>query len=282
MRDASGRPASAPCSATAVAADGVRAGDARRGGGVRRRQRSAGAAAVRWSRGTAAAPATCVPPRSSVDARRDQLATENRGGGLGAPAEPVGGGSVLAVAVPHAARAHAEVGVHQVPDVGLGEQVVAAQRVLDPRGGQELAGVETGEVRRTIGLVADLAQAARELGGRAQRRHAIALDEPRDRGVVNPGLQRELPLAHLLLLQLAAEPGVEGAGVLEGHALCPYAVTPPPTREGTVGGASEQPDRRSGTAPLNDPKVPTCQPLAGFPAGRVPAPWARRTSGLTA
>src|SRR5207342_3792015 len=69
-----------------------------------------------------------------------------------------------------------------------------------------------------LSLIVDLAQAPRQLGGGAQRRHAVSLDEPRDRRVIDARLQRKLPLAHLLLLQLAAQPAVEGSRCLKRHA----------------------------------------------------------------
>jgi hypothetical protein len=79
-------------------------------------------------------------------------------------------------------------------------------------------GVERGEVGRTLGLVVDLTKAAGELRGRTERRHAVALDQPADRGVIHAGLERQLALAHLLLLQLAAQPGIEGSRRLKCHA----------------------------------------------------------------
>ena len=51
----------------------------------------------------------------------------------------------------------------------------------------------------------NLAEATRQLGGRSQRWHAVALDQARDRRVIDARLQGELALTHLLFLQLVGE-----------------------------------------------------------------------------
>src|SRR6185503_17334229 len=94
-------------------------------------------------------------------------------------------------------------------------------------GGQLLTRLQAGEIPRSLGLVVDLAQAAGQLGGGAQRGHAVTLDQPGDRGMIDPGLQRQLTLAHLLFPELASEPAVEGPRRLERHAV--QSVRPVPT-----------------------------------------------------
>ena len=120
--------------------------------------------------------------------------------------------------------AYRDVGLHQLANIGLGEELVAAQRVLDAGGGQELPGPLGGEIGGTVGLLADLAQAARQLGGGAERGHPVALDQPGDGRVVDPRLQRQLTLAHLLFLQLASQPAVERPRRLKRHAPSSCAV----------------------------------------------------------
>ena len=69
-----------------------------------------------------------------------------------------------------------------------------------------------------VGVVADLAQPAGQLGGRAEGRHPVAADEPGDRRVVDTRLLRQLALRHLLGLELGSQPFVECAAVLGRHA----------------------------------------------------------------
>ena len=69
-----------------------------------------------------------------------------------------------------------------------------------------------------VGVVADLAEPAGQLGGRAERGHPIAPDQPGDRRVVDARLLRQLALRHLLGLELGSKPLVECAAVLGRHA----------------------------------------------------------------
>ena len=64
--------------------------------------------------------------------------------------------------------ADTDVGLHQLTDVRLGQDLVAAQRVFDARRRQCLPRGLAGEVGRAVPLVVDLAQATRQLGGGAQ------------------------------------------------------------------------------------------------------------------
>ena len=73
------------------------------------------------------------------------------------------------------------------------------------------------EVLRRVGVLAQLAQAAGQLGGGSERRHPVAADQPRDRRVVDARLLGELPLGHLLGLELGSQPFVEGSSVLGRH-----------------------------------------------------------------
>ena len=68
-----------------------------------------------------------------------------------------------------------------------------------------------------LALVTQLAQAARQLGGGAERRRAVAAHEARDRRVIDTGLLRQLALRHLLRLELGPQPLVEGPTVLDAH-----------------------------------------------------------------
>ena len=79
-------------------------------------------------------------------------------------------------------------------------------------------GGDQAEVLRRVGILAELAQAAGELGRGAERRHAVAADQAGDRRVVDARLLGELPLRHLLGLELGSQPLVERATVLGGHA----------------------------------------------------------------
>ena len=68
--------------------------------------------------------------------------------------------------------------------------------------GLVVAGADEAEVLRRVRVVAQLAQAAGELGRGAERRRPIAADQARDRRVVDARLLRELALRHLLGLEL--------------------------------------------------------------------------------
>ena len=76
------------------------------------------------------------------------------------------------------------------------------------------------EIGRRVGVVAQLAQAAGELGGGPEGRHPIAADQSGDRGMVDTRLLRQLALRHLLGLELGPQPFVEGSAVLGRHAGC--------------------------------------------------------------
>ena len=96
-------------------------------------------------------------------------------------------------------------------------QLVGAERVLDASGRVRRAGGDEAEVLRRVGVVAELAEAAGELGRGAERRHAVAADQPGDRRMVDARLLGELALRHLLGLELGSQPLVERATVLGGH-----------------------------------------------------------------
>ena len=101
---------------------------------------------------------------------------------------------------------------------GSDEELVGAQRVLDACRRVRRACRDQAEVLRRIGVVAQLAKPASELGGGAEGRHPVAADQPRDRRVVDAGLLRQLALRHLLGLELGSKPFVERSAVLGGHA----------------------------------------------------------------
>src|SRR3990170_2188313 len=167
---------------------------------------------------------TC--PRSPLGRSPLGGAGRERDLGSGAPADPRRRQFVVIPAVAvlaHTTGAVRDVDLHQVADVGLAQELVTTQRVLDARGGKLLASGHAGEVGRSIVFLADLAQAARQPGGGAERRHPVTLDQSGDGRVIDPRLEGQLALAHLLLLQLAAEPAVEGVWRLERHAACPCA-----------------------------------------------------------
>ena len=100
---------------------------------------------------------------------------------------------------------------------GSREQVVRAQRVLDPGGRVRRPGGDEAQVLRRVRVVAQLAQAAGQLGRRPEGRHPIAADEPGDRRVIDAGLLGQLPLRHLLGLELGSQPLVERSAVLGRH-----------------------------------------------------------------
>jgi hypothetical protein len=77
---------------------------------------------------------------------------------------------------------------------------------------------------RRIRVVAQLAKTASELGGGPERRHPVATDQPGDRGVIHARLLSELPLRHLLGLELGSKPFVERSAVLGGHMLTARSV----------------------------------------------------------
>src|SRR3990172_1650702 len=83
---------------------------------------------------------TC--PRSPLGRSPLGGAGRERDLGSGAPADPRGRQFVAVPAVAvlaHAAGAVGDVDLHQVADVGLAKEIVAAQRVLDAGGGELLA-----------------------------------------------------------------------------------------------------------------------------------------------
>ena len=73
------------------------------------------------------------------------------------------------------------------------------------------------QVLRGVGVVTQLTEAAGELGGRPEGRHAVTADQPGDRRVVHARLLGELALGHLLGLELSSQPFVERSAVLGGH-----------------------------------------------------------------
>ena len=79
------------------------------------------------------------------------------------------------------------------------------------------AGGDEPQVLRGVGVVAQLAQAAGQLGRGPERRHPVAADQPRDRRVVDARLLGELSLRHLLGLELGSKPFVERSSVLGRH-----------------------------------------------------------------
>ena len=129
-----------------------------------------------------------------------------------------------------AAHPHGEVVLHDLPDLRLRQELVGAKRVLDARGRIGRPGGDETQVLRRVGVVAQLTQAASELGGGAQRGHAVTADQPGDGRVIDTRLLGELALRHLLGLELGSKPFVERSAVLAGHAAwallgaCPRAV----------------------------------------------------------
>ena len=116
-----------------------------------------------------------------------------------------------------APHAQSEVVLHHLANLRLGQQIVGAQRVLDARRWVAGRRRDEAEVVRSLGFVAQLAQAAGELGGCAERRCAVAADQPRDRRMIDARLLRQLALRHLLRLKLSPQPLVEGSPVLDAH-----------------------------------------------------------------
>ena len=117
-----------------------------------------------------------------------------------------------------AAHPDGEVVLHDLADLRLAEGVVRAQRVLDAGGRVDRGPARhEAQVLRGVRVVAQLAQAAGQLGGGAQRRGPVAADEAGDRRVVDARRLGQLALRHLLGLELCAQPLVEGAAVLLGH-----------------------------------------------------------------
>ena len=98
------------------------------------------------------------------------------------------------------------------------------------------AGGHQAEVLRRIGVVTQLAQAARQFRGGAERWHAVAADEPGDRRVIDARLLGELALRHLLGLELGSQPFIEGSAVLGRH-----------VREGAPSGSARGPCRDTPT-----------------------------------
>ena len=74
------------------------------------------------------------------------------------------------------------------------------------------------QVLRGVGVVAQLAQPAGQLGRGPERRHPVTADQPGDRRVIDARLLGQLPLRHLLGLELGSKPFVERSAVLSGHA----------------------------------------------------------------
>ena len=101
---------------------------------------------------------------------------------------------------------------------GSRQQLVGAQRVLDAGRRVGRPGGHEAQVLRRVGVVAQLAQPAGELGGGPEGRHPVTADQPRDRRVIDAGLLGELALRHLLGLELGSKPFVERSAVLGGHA----------------------------------------------------------------
>src|SRR5439155_22538860 len=89
--------------------------------------------------------------------------------------------------------------------------------VIDSRGLVRRTGGDEAEVLRRVGVVAQLTKAAGELRRGAKGGHPVSADEARDRRVVDAGLLGELPLGHLLGLELGSQPFVERSAVLRGH-----------------------------------------------------------------
>ena len=112
-----------------------------------------------------------------------------------------------------------QVVLHDLADLGLAQPLVGAKRVLDARRWVRRAGGDEPQVLRRVGVVAELTEATRQFRRGSQRRHAVATDEPRDRGVVHPRLLRQLPLGHLLDLELGSQPFIERSTVLGRHRL---------------------------------------------------------------
>jgi deoxyribonuclease-4 len=212
--------------------------------------------------------------RAAQSGEKEARAVRRRG----RASRPSPGGAAVAVRLANALGAERDVGLHQLADIGLVEDVVPAQGVLNPRGRELLPARQAGEVARAVGLLADLAQPARQLGGGAERRHAVTLDQTGDGRVVDTRLERQLALAHLLFLQLTAKPAVERPRRLERHAPCPCAAAHRPVA--SAGGACKQPQDRSGagapqwdkgTDPVRRPAVlsrsprpiPSAVPLRG-------------------
>src|SRR4029079_960113 len=129
--------------------------------GVRCDQHATQLAALLGGSGAAGAPSACLQDLARIDPEV----------GLGAVAVgPVGPVAVRVIVVGtvgfvHPAAAQRDVGLHQAANIGLGEEVVTAQRVRDACGGLELPSALGGEVGRTIRFLADLAEAARQFRG---------------------------------------------------------------------------------------------------------------------
>src|SRR5439155_22495035 len=85
---------------------------------------------------------------------------------------------VAPVAEPTSAQG--DVRLHQLSDVTLGEQLIPAQGVFDACGGKGLARGDAREIPGAIGLVTNLAEAARELGCRPERWPSVTLDQAGD------------------------------------------------------------------------------------------------------
>src|SRR5207344_2526398 len=91
-----------------------------------------------------------------------------------------------------AAHPDGEVVLHDLADLGLAEELVRAERVLDASGRVRRPGGDEAQVLRSVGVVPQLAKAAGQLGRGAERWHAVAADQPGDRRVVDAGLLCEL------------------------------------------------------------------------------------------
>ena len=113
-------------------------------------------------------------------------------------------GSVVARAM----ESRGEIGVHDPADVCVAQLVVRSERVLDPGGWSagftEAVGVKPAQV---LGH----AKATGDQRGSVERRHPIFTRKARDRGVVNPGLLRQLALRQLPGFELGLQPLVECA-----------------------------------------------------------------------
>src|SRR6188508_2243199 len=73
------------------------------------------------------------------------------------------------------------------------------------------------EVLRSLGLVAQLPEAASELGGGPKRGGSVTPNKARDGRVIDTRLLRQLALRHLLRLELGPQPIVEGPSVMDAH-----------------------------------------------------------------
>ena len=124
-----------------------------------------------------------------------------------------------------------------------------------------------------VGVVAELAQAAGQLGGGAERRHAVAADQSRDRRVIDARLLGELPLRHLLGLELGSQPFVERSAVLARH--CGVGALRW-VSGGRLPRCPNYPGRRR--ARLYHPFVPGCRARPVGAGRRSEVPGARRTA----